>query len=196
MAEHNPHGRRIVKRYQKPALSTGDVAKICGISQHTIINSFDRGDLTGFRIPGSRFRKIPRRNLLQFVRNHELPHDAYYRDWCANVLVFSQDEDLCHWMREHLKPDDALHVLTASDVVSAGMIVGERQLHCIVVDFGQNQPQAFEIFGRMQKACTKAKLVLLDAGEVAKSLGLDDTFERPFDSVLLAAHIKRLVGTP
>ena len=44
----------------KTVFTTGEAAKICKVSQQTIIRCFDSGQLKGFRVPGSRFRRIPR----------------------------------------------------------------------------------------------------------------------------------------
>ena len=45
----------------KTVFTTGEAAKICKVSQQTIIRCFDNGQLKGFRVPGSRFRRIPAR---------------------------------------------------------------------------------------------------------------------------------------
>ena len=47
----------------KTVFTTGEAAKICKVSQQTIIRCFDSGQLKGFRVPGSRFRRIPRMSL-------------------------------------------------------------------------------------------------------------------------------------
>ena len=47
----------------KTVFTTGEAAKICKVSQQTIIRCFDNGSLKGFRVPGSRFRRIPRHEL-------------------------------------------------------------------------------------------------------------------------------------
>ena len=48
----------------KTVFTTGEAAKICKVSQQTIIRCFDSGQLKGFRVPGSRFRRIPREQLV------------------------------------------------------------------------------------------------------------------------------------
>ena len=56
--------------------TTGEVAQICNVSQQTIIRCFDSGQLKGFRVPGSRFRRIPREQLYMFMRDNGIPLDA------------------------------------------------------------------------------------------------------------------------
>ena len=52
-----------VDQRMKTVFTTGEAAKICKVSQQTIIRCFDNGQLKGFRVPGSRFRRIPREML-------------------------------------------------------------------------------------------------------------------------------------
>ena len=43
----------------KNVLTTGDVAKICNVAPRTVSKWFDSGQLKGYRIPGSKDRRIP-----------------------------------------------------------------------------------------------------------------------------------------
>lgn len=58
----------------KSAYSTGEVARICCLSQTSIIRLFDSGVISGYRIPNSRFRRIPHEELLRFIQTHGLPN--------------------------------------------------------------------------------------------------------------------------
>ena len=60
----------------KTVFTTGEAAKICKVSQQTIIRCFDNGQLKGFRVPGSKFRRIPREALYKFMRDNSIPTDA------------------------------------------------------------------------------------------------------------------------
>ena len=58
----------------KSAYTTGEAARICNLSQTTIIRFFDTGVIAGFRVPGSRFRRIPHAELDRFLTEHGLPN--------------------------------------------------------------------------------------------------------------------------
>src|SRR5262245_3996374 len=64
------------ERMNKTVYTTGEAAKICKVSQQTIIRCFDNGQLKGFRVPGSRFRRIPREALYKFMKDNGIPTDA------------------------------------------------------------------------------------------------------------------------
>jgi excisionase family DNA binding protein len=59
--------------WMKTVFTTGEAAEICKVSQQTIIRCFDSGRLRGFRVPGSRFRRIPREALIAFMKDNGIP---------------------------------------------------------------------------------------------------------------------------
>jgi uncharacterized protein (TIGR02996 family)/excisionase family DNA binding protein len=66
--------------------TTGEVAKICRVAPVTVTRWFDSGRLRGYRIPGSQDRRIPRENLIRFLRENGLSLDWTRAEW--------EDEDL------------------------------------------------------------------------------------------------------
>jgi excisionase family DNA binding protein len=60
----------------KKVFTTGEAAPVCKISQQTIIRCFDSGRIGGYRVPGSKFRRIPRADLLKFMQQNKIPTDA------------------------------------------------------------------------------------------------------------------------
>ncbi len=59
----------------KPQLifTTGEVARICGISIQTVIRAFDAKAIKGYLIPGSSHRRITRVGLIAFMEKHNIP---------------------------------------------------------------------------------------------------------------------------
>ncbi len=68
--------------------TTGEAARICGISQQTIIRCFDLGKLKGYRVPGSRFRRIPKKELRRFMEENQIASTALK----LNILVLTGSE--------------------------------------------------------------------------------------------------------
>jgi len=56
-------------------LTTGDVAKICNVAPRTVSKWFDSGQLHGYRIPGSKDRRIPVNELIRFMKANNMPTD-------------------------------------------------------------------------------------------------------------------------
>ena len=62
----------------KNVLSTGEVARICHVSPRTVQKWFDTKLINGYRIPGSRDRRIPREELIRFMQANNIPIPAAF----------------------------------------------------------------------------------------------------------------------
>lgn len=60
----------------KNVLTTGDVARICHVAPRTVSKWFDSGQLKGYRIPGSKDRRIPLNELVRFMKANNMPTEA------------------------------------------------------------------------------------------------------------------------
>ena len=88
----------------KTVFTTGEAAKICKVSQQTIIRCFDSGQLKGFRVPGSRFRRIPRDVLYKFMKDNGIPTDAL-ESGKRKALVVDDDRELLELIRDALEAE-------------------------------------------------------------------------------------------
>ena len=122
-------------RATKKVFSTGDAAAICKISQQTIIRCFDSGRLEGFRVPGSRFRRIPRDNLIKFMRENDIPLDLLEEADRRKVLVVDDDPEIVELMVDVLERDGRFEVRTAGSGYDAGVITQEFRPDIIILDY-------------------------------------------------------------
>ena len=67
----------------KTVFSTLEAATVCQVSEQAIIQCFDSGQLKGYRLPGSRDRRIPREALLRFMEENGIPTDNLDREGIA-----------------------------------------------------------------------------------------------------------------
>jgi len=108
----------------KTVFTTGEAAEICKVSQQTIIRCFDSGRLKGFRVPGSRFRRIPKDALLAFMKENGIPADAL-NNGKRRVLVVDDDPEIVELFVDVLERDGRFEVKTASSGYDAGMLTQE-----------------------------------------------------------------------
>lgn len=59
--------------YSKQNFTTGDLATICGVSRQTATKWIERGMIKAFRVPGGKDRRIPRAELIRFLKANEVP---------------------------------------------------------------------------------------------------------------------------
>lgn len=118
----------------KKVFTTGEAASVCRVSQQTIIRCFDNGRLQGFRVPGSKFRRIPRDELLRFMRENNIPTDAIEGSH-RRVLIVDDDPQIVDLLQEMLRRDTRFEIETASNGYDAGLLTERFRPHLIVLDY-------------------------------------------------------------
>ena len=118
----------------KDLFTTGEAAEVCKVSQQTIIRCFDAGRLEGFRVPGSRFRRIPRQSLMKFMKENNIPLDAM-ESGRRKVLVVDDDYEIIELIVDALGRDGRFEVKTASSGYEAGIATEQFKPEVILLDY-------------------------------------------------------------
>jgi excisionase family DNA binding protein len=184
----------------KTVFTTGEAAKICKVSQQTIIRCFDSGQLKGFRVPGSRFRRIPRDVLYRFMKENGIPTDAL-ESGKRKAVVVDDDEELVELIRDALENDGRFEVRTANNGFDAGMIVKEYRPDVIVLDVMLPDINGKEVCQRIRSDSTldDVKVVcisgMVEADKIGelKAAGANDFIQKPFEVEHLIDAICKLL---
>jgi len=118
---------------EKDVLTTGEVAKICNVAPRTVSKWFDSGQLKGYRIPGSKDRRIPLNNLLQFMKAHGIPFDGV-RSGKTRVLVVDDEKDINEVLKKLLTEQANYEVRTAINGFEAGLECERFRPHVLLLD--------------------------------------------------------------
>ncbi len=172
----------------KSVFTTGEAAKICKVSQQTIIRCFDNGQLKGFRVPGSKFRRIPREALYKFMKDNGIPTDAL-ESGKRKVLLVDDDTDLVELMTKMLDEDGRFEVRTANNGFDAGMLVKEYRPDMIVLDVMLPDINGKEVCHRVRADTTLEDVRILcisgmiedDKIQELRLSGADDFLHKPFE---------------
>ena len=172
----------------KTVFTTGEAAKICKVSQQTIIRCFDNGQLKGFRVPGSRFRRIPREALYKFMKDNGIPTDAL-ESGKRKVLLVDDDPDLVEMMSKVLEDDGRFEVRVATTGFDAGMMVKEYRPDLIVLDVMLPDINGKEVCIRVRSDHTLEDVRIIcisgmiedDKIQELRDAGADDFLHKPFD---------------
>jgi len=181
-------GQSGVDERMKTVFTTGEAAKICKVSQQTIIRCFDNGQLKGFRVPGSRFRRIPREALYKFMKDNGIPTDAL-ESGKRKVLLVDDDVELVELMTKVLEEDGRFEVRVATTGFDAGMMVKEYRPDLIVLDVMLPDINGKEVCHRVRADSTLEDVRILcisgmiedDKIQELKLSGADDFLHKPFD---------------
>ena len=79
--------------YNKKGFTTGEVAELCHVTIPTVIKWIESGELEGFKIPGSKNRRITRESLLTFMKKYNIPTTALEKSK-PRVLVVDDEEEI------------------------------------------------------------------------------------------------------
>lgn len=172
----------------KTVFTTGEAAKICKVSQQTIIRCFDNGQLRGFRVPGSRFRRIPREALYRFMKDNGIPTDAL-ESGKRKVLLVDDDTELVELMTKVLEEDGRFEVRVAVTGFDAGMMVKEYRPDLIILDVMLPDINGKEVCHRVRADLSLEDVRILcisgmiEEDKIAelKLSGADDFLHKPFE---------------
>jgi len=119
----------------KDLFTTGEAAEICKISQQTIIRCFDSGKLEGFRVPGSKFRRIPRESLIKFMKDNNIPLSNLAVMGKKKVLIVDDDAEIVELLVDVLSRDGRFEVRTATSGYDAGLVTQQFRPDVILLDY-------------------------------------------------------------
>ncbi len=184
----------------KTVFTTGEAAKICKVSQQTIIRCFDSGQLKGFRVPGSRFRRIPRDQLFSFMKDNGIPTDAL-ESGKRKVLLVDDDQELVELITDVLAKDGRFEVRIANNGFDAGMLVKEYGPDLIVLDVMLPDINGKEVCQRVRKdhSAEEVKIIcisgMVEEDKIAdlKAAGANEFLHKPFEVDQLIDRMCRML---
>lgn len=173
---------------QKHVLTTGDVARICNVAPRTVSKWFDTGQLRGYRIPGSKDRRIPKDQLVRFMRAHGLPLNGIESDR-TRVLIVDDDEQFGASLAEVLVRTEAFMLATANSALEAGaaMVESKPQVVLLNVDMAHFPPKGLGRFVRRLPQAEAPMLVGMSSsmtearGQALLQEGFHAFLTKPFD---------------
>ena len=185
----------------KSVYTTGEVAQICKVSQQTVIRCFDSGRLKGFRVPGSRFRRIPRESLVSFMKNNQIPLDQLDTGR-KRVLVVDDDEAIVEMFTDLLDRDGRFDVKTCSTGYDAGILTEAFRPDVILLDFKLPDVNGNAVCKsiRSQPKYEHIRIIIIsgvadpDEVEQLRAAGADDFIRKPFDINEVIARVADFVG--
>lgn len=187
---------------RKNVLTTGEVAKICNVAPRTVSKWFDSGHLRGYRIPGSRDRRIPLEHLVRFMRAHGMPLDSLDAGR-TRILFIDADGAFGRAIRETLSEEKGYEVSIAHSALEAGAAVQELKPNVVVADVTLPDVHAGELTRFIRSLSTPQPVRLIGTGsdlrdgkgQALLQDGFDCYLPKPFDVRALIELIENVDST-
>ncbi|MGA2500744.1 MAG: response regulator [Tepidisphaeraceae bacterium] len=128
----------------KDVLTTGEVARICNVAPRTVSKWFDSGALRGYRIPGSKDRRIPLSQLIRFMKHHNMPLNGLMTG-ATRVLIVDSERDIVEVLEKILEGEAKYEVETAASGFSAGLIAERFRPHVLLLDMHLSDVEPHEV---------------------------------------------------
>ena len=172
---------------RKDVLTTGEVAKICNVAPRTVSKWFDTGKLKGYRIPGSRDRRIPANQLVKFLRAHGMPMNGL-DGGTLRVLIVDDEPDMLDILKDMLATSGKYEVRTAINGFEAGMQAEQFRPHVILLDLLLSDIDGRTVCRNIKQnpSLTATKVIAISGqltskqGEKLMAEGFDEFLSKPF----------------
>ncbi len=121
----------------KNVLTTGDVARICNVAPRTVSKWFDSGQLKGYRIPGSKDRRIPLNELTRFMKVNNMPTEALPLGK-IRLLIVDHKSNGNGMLTDRIVATDTYEVQTASTGFETGAAIQGFSPHVVLINLLAN----------------------------------------------------------
>ena len=172
---------------EKDVLTTGEVAKICNVASRTVSKWFDSGQLRGYRIPGSKDRRIPVTSLTKFMKSHGIPMDGLMSG-STRVLIVDDEEEVVQTLQKILTEQTNYEVRSSRNAFAAGIECERFRPHVMLLDIhlSDGEGQAITKVVRENDDLQVTKLIAMSGkltdGQVAQLThqNYDGSLRKPF----------------
>jgi excisionase family DNA binding protein len=117
----------------RDVLTTGEVANLCHVAPRTVSKWFDSGQLRGYKIPGSKDRRIPLNGLITFMKAHGVPLDGL-ETGRTRVLIVDEQSQTVDVLQKVLSEQANYEVRTAHSGFAAGLECEKFRPHVLLLD--------------------------------------------------------------
>jgi len=186
---------------KKSVLTTGQVAKICNVAPRTVSKWFDSGQLRGYRIPGSKDRRIPLEQLVRFMKSHGIPTDGL-QTGTVTLLILDDDAQLAEVLCDALSEDGTYTTMHATTAFEAGTLCERHHPAIMIVDVSAPDidPQrlcramrAHEFFAEIRLIAVSGRMTE-GQGQGLLQTGFSGFLRKPFDVRQLRELIDRITA--
>ena len=194
----------------KAVLTTGEVARLCNVSAPTVIKWIDTGLLEGYRIPGSKERRVQREALVSFMKEHRIPLDELEAALAEEdeeehrrprVLIADDNADFAQFVTDALGEYGDYELQVATSGFRAGVAVKAFKPDVLLLDIFLGDLDGRDVCKSIREdpELAKVKIVALSAQideselQTLREQGFDDCLHKPVPVSALTSKVDELL---
>lgn len=202
---------------EKRALTTGEIAKFCGVNFRTVIRWIEKGYMSAYKLPGRGDNRVTIDEFLRFLESNNMPvpdsllpkkgslvketkaETANNADVKQKILVVEDEENMAKAIRRALVRA-GYSVELAGSGVEAGIKLANFKPDLVTLDLNMPGMSGLEVLQYMNgnEAFAEVKVLLVSAAEKAElvrgmSSGADAVLEKPFQNEELLSAVAQLL---
>lgn len=143
----------------KQVFTMGEVAELCNVAIRTASKWFDTGRLKGYRVPGALDRRVPRANLIRFLRDHGMPLGLLEVDERAHVLIVGYESAALPELQAAVAARITGGVHVAGNAFEAGMLAKTVPLRKVLISMSMGRTDGLLIAAALRAEVPDAHLL-------------------------------------
>lgn len=186
---------------ENETLTTGEVAKYCGVNFRTVIRWIEKGYLKSYKLPGRGDNRIPVADFIRFLEEQGMPVPTELKPepTQSKVLVVDDDEGMASAIRRTLRRA-GYEVECAANGLEAGMKLERFRPAVMTLDLQMPHMGGYEVLKAIRHNPELRDMrVLVISGlsenelEDALVQGADRILQKPFSNEALVRHVSELL---
>ncbi len=186
----------------KEYYTTGEIAKLIGISEKTAKNYCTSGKIISEKTPITNYRRIPHKNLVNFLEDNGLSLDVFKHRRPLKILIVDDDEVIVNLLSDELNEiSENIIIETALDGYDACIKAGVLIPDLILLDLNMPRADGFEVCRSIRNhEETKNAKIIIETGFLTeenqqrlKEFNPISIFTKPFNTQELIDKIRSLI---
>ena len=145
---------------KKDVLTTGQVAQLCNVAPRTVTKWFDSGRLGGYRIPGSKDRRIPQNELIRFMKAHDIPTGDLEKGK-LRILIIDSRTEYARQFSDQLRTQGSFEVQCTHNSFDAGLAALKFSPNVILINLMSSKIDSGSLCGYVRNCDDLADCTLI-----------------------------------
>ena len=181
-------------------MTTSKVARLCGVSQRTVIRWIERGELQAYKLPGRGDRRVTEAELRRFMRANGMAEPSEQLDAPPRILIVEDDLPMARAIQRVLRGAGFLTAF-ASNGYLVGTLLHTFRPALMTLDLRMPWIDGLEVLRSLRKAPPPSPLkVVVVSGDgharlnEALRAGANGALAKPFANEELLEVVRSQLG--